>query len=118
MRFSTEHKALFDYDETKSFRLMDKYSGEIPPNSLALDVIFHWVEDDIYKEHRERLFDCAERFVIIYSSNTKQELRGSVAPWRRGGAARAESGTVPAHSEGLPETTSCRLVTSTFRPCD
>jgi SAM-dependent methyltransferase len=37
--------------------------------SLSLDVIFHLVEDDLFEQHMRRLFEAAERFVVIYSSN-------------------------------------------------
>jgi SAM-dependent methyltransferase len=37
--------------------------------SLSLDVIFHLVEDELFEHHMHRLFDAAERFVVIYSSN-------------------------------------------------
>jgi len=37
--------------------------------SLSLDVIFHLIEDDIYHAYMTHLFDAAEKYVIIYSSN-------------------------------------------------
>lgn len=36
--------------------------------ALSIDVIFHLVENDIYQEYMERLFDAASRHVLIYSS--------------------------------------------------
>lgn len=36
--------------------------------ALSIDVIFHLVEDDIYQQYMERLFDAASRHVLIYSS--------------------------------------------------
>jgi SAM-dependent methyltransferase len=65
-------RAKFRYDPTKSFRLMSEYRGERAQSALSLDVIFHIVEDDIYEAYMERLFDSAERFVVIYSSDTEQ----------------------------------------------
>jgi predicted O-methyltransferase YrrM len=45
--------------------------------SLSLDVIYHLVEDSVYEEYMNRLFDAATRFAIIYSSN---EESGPIAP--------------------------------------
>lgn len=67
-------QALFAGDKTKSFRLMSEYGGEIAQLSLSLDVVFHLVEDNLYAAYMERLFDSAERFVIIYSSDTDENL--------------------------------------------
>jgi SAM-dependent methyltransferase len=39
--------------------------------SLSLDVIFHLVEDAVFERHMQQLFAAAERFVIIYSSNQR-----------------------------------------------
>jgi hypothetical protein len=41
--------------------------------AMSLDVIFHLVEDTVFDEYMQRLFDAAERFVIIYSSNYESE---------------------------------------------
>lgn len=37
--------------------------------SLSIDVIYHLLEDDVYQEYMERLFDASEMWVIIYSTN-------------------------------------------------
>jgi SAM-dependent methyltransferase len=37
--------------------------------ALSIDVIFHLVEDDVFRRHIDRLFDHATRFVLIYASN-------------------------------------------------
>lgn len=38
--------------------------------ALSVDVIFHLIEDRVFEAHMRDLFDAAERFVVIYSSNT------------------------------------------------
>lgn len=48
--------------------LTDSVTAEL---SLSLDVIYHLVEDDVFDEYMRRLFDAAERFVIIYASNSE-----------------------------------------------
>ena len=37
--------------------------------ALSLDVIFHLIEDKVFKEYMKILFDSAKKYVIIYSSN-------------------------------------------------
>ena len=39
---------------------------------LSLDVIYHLVEDNVYESYMNTLFDAAEKFVIIYSSNKEK----------------------------------------------
>lgn len=38
--------------------------------ALSLDVIYHLIEDRIFELHMRHLFSAAEKYVIIYSSNT------------------------------------------------
>jgi hypothetical protein len=62
-------KENFSHDDTKTFKLNSEYSGETAELALSLDVIFHLVEDDVFESYMTRLFDSAEKYVIIYSSN-------------------------------------------------
>jgi hypothetical protein len=70
-------KSRFADDETKSFFLYDPecfvdrgrlFSADA---SMSLDVIFHLVEEDVFERYMAHLFQCAKRFVIIYSSNER-----------------------------------------------
>jgi SAM-dependent methyltransferase len=56
-------------DATKRFAHMKDYSGEAADLSLSLDVIYHLVEYGVFEDYMKRLFQSAQRFVIIYSSN-------------------------------------------------
>ena len=47
-----------------------KFKAEM---ALSLDVIFHLVEDKIFELYMTHLFFNAEKFVIIYSSDTDAE---------------------------------------------
>lgn len=62
-------RKVFRNDLTKSFRLVSDYRSEKADLALSLDVIFHLVEDEVFDRYMERLFDAAERFVVIYSSD-------------------------------------------------
>lgn len=37
--------------------------------AMSLDVIYHLIEDGVFHTHMIHLFDSADRFVVIYSSN-------------------------------------------------
>ena len=62
-------------DPSKSFLLYrpDAYSNMgralRADLALSLDVIYHLVENDIYKKYLRDLFSAARRYVVIYSSN-------------------------------------------------
>jgi SAM-dependent methyltransferase len=59
-------KQFFVYDPTV---VVPKIApvGEL---ALSLDVIYHLLEDDIYENYLNRLFQLASRFVIVYANNT------------------------------------------------
>lgn len=64
----------FSGDVAKTFKLTGEYDGEMADLTLSLDVIFHLVEDDVFDRYMARLFDASTRFVIIYSSDTEENL--------------------------------------------
>lgn len=70
-------KGLFKNDVTKEFRLMDSYSNEKCQLTLSLDVIYHLVEDEVFHAYMKTLFAAAERYIIIYSSNTDDQSHTS-----------------------------------------
>jgi hypothetical protein len=68
-------RSIFRGDARKRFFL----STEIPTNqkaelALSLDVIYHLVEDKIFDAYMHQLFQVAERYVILYSSNDDKKL--------------------------------------------
>lgn len=65
---------LFHNDKTKSFKLMKEYSGETAELTLSLDVIYHLVEDAVFFDYMNKLFDASERFVAIYSSDKDEKI--------------------------------------------
>ena len=62
--------SMFGQDSRKIFKLMEEYQGETAALTLSLDVVYHLVEDKIFVDYMHKLFDSAQRFVVIYSSNT------------------------------------------------
>jgi len=67
-----DNKSFMLYD-SKSF--LDNHGILSAEMGLSLDVIFHLVEDEIYKKYMEQLFDSAEKYVVIYSSNTDSDTK-------------------------------------------
>lgn len=61
---------LFSHDKKMVFKLMKEYSGEKSDLSISLDVIYHLVEKKSFEEYMYTLFGAAERYVIIYSSDS------------------------------------------------
>ena len=59
-------KAFVAYDPTTRFEDLAIAPAEM---AMSLDVIFHLVEDDVFKAYIANLFSAALRFVVIYSSN-------------------------------------------------
>ena len=64
-------KARFLTDTKKTFKLMSEYSEETSDLSLSLDVIYHLVEDEIFENYIRALFKAANRYVIIYASDSE-----------------------------------------------
>jgi len=60
----------FSNDKSKVFRFMEQHQGEMAELALSLDVIYHLVEDDVFNDYMNKLFNSSTKFVIIYSSNT------------------------------------------------
>lgn len=47
--------------------------------TLSLDVVYHLVEDALFESYMRTLFDAADRFVIVYSSNAEIREEGQAA---------------------------------------
>ncbi len=48
---------------------MDEYSNERADLILSSDVIYHFVEQEIFEAYMIRLFGSSDKYVMIYSSN-------------------------------------------------
>jgi SAM-dependent methyltransferase len=65
-------KGAFSEDPTKTFKMMNDYEGETAELTLSLDVIYHLIEEEVFSEYMNKLFDSSEKFVVVYSSNTNK----------------------------------------------
>jgi len=65
-------KKIFNNDKTKNFYHVSQYNRKKYDLSLSLDVIYHLVEDNVYRDYLKKLFDASNKFVIIYSSNNEK----------------------------------------------
>ena len=61
--------AVFSGDASKRFKNVAAYAGEKADLSISLDVIYHLVEDAVFDAYMHRLFESANKYVIVYSSN-------------------------------------------------
>lgn len=61
----------FRGDSTKTFALYGTKSFRADL-AMSIDVIYHLVEDDVFEKHMRDLFASAERFVMIYSTDTDE----------------------------------------------
>ena len=78
--FDISHEAValcrekFSWDQSKEFLLADDFQSHSADVAISLDVIFHLVEDCVYRDYMNRLFSSANKYVVIYS--TIEESRG------------------------------------------
>ncbi len=59
-------------DKAFIFKNVKDYEEQTADLVLSLDVIYHLIEDDIFKEYMKNLFKAAKKYVIIYSSNKNE----------------------------------------------
>ena len=57
----------FANDKNKQFLNMSDISYQKSDLTLSLDVIYHLVEDDVYGDYMNKLFDLSDKYVIIYA---------------------------------------------------
>jgi SAM-dependent methyltransferase len=62
----------FAADKTKDFRLLADVGEARAQMTISLDVIYHLVEDSVFEAHMAALFDRADRYVALYSSDTDE----------------------------------------------
>ena len=73
-------RALFASDTAKRFAVYDPFHFD-PDTAhadlaLSLEVIFHLTEEDLYQLYLQHLFAAADRWVIIFASNTNDPSNG------------------------------------------
>ena len=62
----------FAGDTSKAFYPVSEWKGKTAELALSLDVIYHLIEDGVFTQYMETLFNAAERFVAIYASNDEK----------------------------------------------
>lgn len=65
----TTRERFADKRDFKFFHSSELRDGIRAELSLSLDVIYHLVEDEVFDSYMAQLFDAADKYVIIYSSN-------------------------------------------------
>ncbi len=63
-------KEEFKDDKTKKFIHVDNIDNELKGELvLSCDVIYHLIEEHVYKEYMDNLFSMSKKYVIIYATN-------------------------------------------------
>jgi predicted O-methyltransferase YrrM len=63
-------KEKFKDDKTKTFIHSDNIENKLKADLvLSCDVIYHLIEEHVYKEYMENLFSMSKKYVIIYGKN-------------------------------------------------
>ena len=63
-------KEEFKDDKTKTFIHADNIDNKLKAELvLSCDVIYHLIEEHVYKEYMENLFSMSKKYVIIYAKN-------------------------------------------------
>jgi len=66
---------LFSDDDNKMFKLIEEHTIEKAELTLSLDVIYHLIEDNVFSNYMELLFDSSTKLVVIYSSDEENQER-------------------------------------------
>jgi len=64
-------KNFFVYDPNDFKTNQEKFAADLV---ISLDVIYHLVEDEVYRKYLKNVFNSAKKYVVIYSSN--EEIPG------------------------------------------
>ena len=72
-------KSKFKNDLSKKFFTLSEFKMQENSNKnaeliLSLDVIYHLIEDEVYNEYMELLFNTSSKYIIIYASNYNEEF--------------------------------------------
>jgi len=65
-------KEKYKADPSKQFMLMGDISNQKAELTLSLDVIYHLIEEEVFTQYMNHLFDLSTRYVIIYSINANE----------------------------------------------
>jgi len=61
-------KKVYSDSAHKKFYHMSDYDKNLKADlTLSLDVLYHLIENNVYKEYMQKLFDASDKYVIIYS---------------------------------------------------
>jgi len=64
-------KSFLWYDESQGGNLGDFLQADL---AISLDVVYHLLEDEVYRKYLKNLFGASRRHVIVYSSNREEKV--------------------------------------------
>ena len=65
-RFTADETKRFEYYDPATFDRHDDLDADLV---LALEVVFHLVEDEVFEQTMRDIFETSDRYVILFSSN-------------------------------------------------
>ena len=65
-RFADDETKRFEYYDPATFDRHDELDADLV---LALEVVFHLVEDEVFEQTMRDIFETSDRYVIVFSSN-------------------------------------------------
>lgn len=63
----------FQNDKSKRFFDLKLFHNQKAELGLSLDVVYHLIEENVFHNYMNNLFNASSKFVIIYSSNKDEE---------------------------------------------
>jgi len=69
-KYMNDKNKTFLYYEPNLFQSSHAFQGDI---SISFEVLFHLIEDSLYKKYLKDLFTSSQKYVLIFSSNIKKE---------------------------------------------
>ena len=63
-------------DTEKTFLLASEWKNETADLVLSLDVIYHLIENSVFKKYMADLFAASSKYVVIYASDTDDNNKG------------------------------------------
>lgn len=75
-------KQAFKDDTTKTFILDSDLDGQKAELAISLDVLYHLIEEQVYDQYLNQIFNLSEKFVILYAfdSDSTEDFGPHVKP--------------------------------------
>jgi hypothetical protein len=62
-------KELYKNNKNLNFDSVDNYTGQKADLTLSLDVIYHLVEDEVFRDYMNNLFNSSKKYVVVFTTD-------------------------------------------------